>query len=99
MQGQRLVLLLEQIHRGSDASTSVRASRKKPKRTATSGNAGNAGTPPAEVIDEVLECCRIMLSLDPGSTETVKLLSNLRDRGMAEGERAERLAAVLGLAS
>jgi len=74
----------------------VRASRKKPKRNTT---AVNVTTPSNQVIDEVLDCCGVMLSLDPGSTETIELLMNLRDRGLAEGVRAERLAAVLGLAA
>ena len=89
---QRIALLLEQLHRGTDASNSVRASRKKPKRSTATVS---VITPPAAIIDEVLDCCEHMLSLDPGSMETIELLVTLRDRGLLERFHAGRTTAIL----
>lgn len=70
----------------------MRASRKKPKRSTATVS---VITPPAAIIDEVLDCCEHMLSLDPGSMETIELLVTLRDRGLLEGVHAGRTTAIL----
>ena len=87
---QRLAMLLARIHQNITHLT-FGPSNAKEARDAPGWEDGTA----LPELDEILQCCSAMLSLDPSSSETINLLVRMHGKGYFGPQHAERLASVL----
>ena len=91
-QAQRIVLLLRELTNLECFSDREETNREKDRRK---DRRKDRNQKVAEVVDEVLECCDNLLSLDPSAREPVSLLVKLHDMELMESRHAERLVAML----